>query len=52
MGELEQLKAGLNELGVANQLKTNPEMLKKYFTYINSHEVTADVHNVIYCLNH
>ena len=44
MGELEQLKAGLNELGVADQMKTNPEMFKEYFTCTN-HELAAGVHN-------
>ena len=44
MGELEQLKAGLNELGVADQMKTNLGMFKDYFTYSNNQELTAGVH--------
>ena len=33
MGELEQLKVGLNELGVADQMKANPKMFEAYVFY-------------------
>lgn len=43
MAELEQLKAGLNELGVADQMKTNSKMFESYFTFSQHQDITAGV---------
>ena len=45
MGELEQLKAGLNELGVADQIKANPKMFEAYFTFSKHQEITTGMQN-------
>ena len=41
MAELEQLKSGLNELGVADEMRANPKMFEAYFTFNICQDLTA-----------
>ena len=43
MGELEQLKSGLNELGVADEMRKNPTMFESYFTFKDYQDLTAGI---------
>ena len=49
IAELEQLKAGLNVLGVADKMKECPKMFEDYFTFNKSQNLTAGVQHNLLC---
>lgn len=46
LAELDQLKAGLNVLGVADELSKTPDLLVDFFTSVNVKKLTAGYHLV------
>lgn len=52
LAELDQVKAGLNVLGVADKLSKNPDLLMDFFTSINIKKLTAGLASSLHAVMH